>query len=110
VSAKLTRCSNDEPPTRDSLERIFRDEGLSPSWWSSSASDRYSPHSHSYHKVLVCAAGGITFRVEPNGPELEMSPGDRLDIPPGTSHSAIVGTGGVTCIEAARQSGTGPST
>jgi uncharacterized protein YjlB len=110
VSAELTRCSNDEPPTRDSLERIFRDEGLSPSWWSSSASDRYSPHSHSYHKVLFCLADGITFRIEPDGPILAMRPGDRLDIPPGTSHSAVVGGEGVTCAEAPRRSATVPST
>lgn len=74
--------------------------GLSPSWWSNGAGDRYSPHSHSYHKVLFCAEGGITFRVEPSGEELELSAGDRLDIPPGTTHSAVVGPEGVVCVEA----------
>ena len=29
-------------------------------------------------------------------------PGDRLDIPPGATHSAIVGPQGVACVEAAR--------
>jgi quercetin dioxygenase-like cupin family protein len=105
VSAELTRWPNDKLPARDSLERIFQDEGLSPSWWTSDPDDIYAPHSHSYHKVLYCATGAITFRVEPDGPELEVRPGDRLDIPPGTSHSALVGPEGVTCAEAPRQSG-----
>ena len=31
-----------------------------------------------------------------------LSPGDRLDLPPGTLHSALVGQAGVACVEAAR--------
>lgn len=104
MSAQLTRWPDDQPPARDHLERIFRDEGLSPSWWSNGPHDRYAPHSHGYHKVLFCAAGSITFRIEPKGPAIEMRAGDRLDIAPGTSHSAIVGAEGVRCVEAPRAS------
>jgi quercetin dioxygenase-like cupin family protein len=75
---------------------------LSPSWWSNGPLDVYAPHSHRYHKVLFCAAGSITFRIEPDGRDIELHPGDRLDISPGTSHSAMVGRGGVTCVEAPR--------
>ncbi|HEY8760821.1 MAG TPA: hypothetical protein VIP52_07920 [Candidatus Dormibacteraeota bacterium] len=28
-----------------------------------------------------------------------LEPGDRLELPPGTRHAAIVGPGGVTCVE-----------
>lgn len=105
MSAKLTPWTEDSPPTRSRLEAIFFREKLSPSWWSNGPHDRYSPHAHSYHKVLYCASGSITFRVEPHGPEIDVRPGARLDIPPGTSHSAIVGEEGVTCVEAARESG-----
>jgi len=99
----LTPWPSDGRPTRASLEAVFRSEGLSPGWWSNGPGDRYAPHSHGYHKVLYCASGGITFRIEPAGEAFELSPGDRLDIPPGTSHSALVGPEGVTCVEAPRR-------
>jgi quercetin dioxygenase-like cupin family protein len=49
---------------------------------------------------LFCVDGSITFHT-PDG-DVELHPGDRLDLPPGTPHSATVGTSGVTCMEAAR--------
>ena len=75
-------------------------EGLRPRWWSNGPGDRYEAHSHAYHKVLYCARGSIRF--ESNGGVFELHPGDRLDIPPGTPHSAAVGPGGVACVEAPR--------
>jgi len=52
--------------------------------------------------VLYCARGSIRFDVPASGESFELQPGDRLDIPPGTSHSALVGPEGATCVEAAR--------
>jgi quercetin dioxygenase-like cupin family protein len=100
AAAQLTRWPHDNPPTRSQLDVIFRQAGLSPSWWSNAPGDVYGAHSHSYHKALFCADGGISFRIEPDGPAFYLRPGDRLDIPPGTSHSAIVGPEGVMCVEA----------
>jgi mannose-6-phosphate isomerase-like protein (cupin superfamily) len=34
--------------------------------------------------------------------DVELRPGDRLDIEPGTEHAAAVGPQGVTCVEAPR--------
>jgi mannose-6-phosphate isomerase-like protein (cupin superfamily) len=96
----LTPWPRPEAPPREDLERVYADAGLSPSWWSNGPHDRYSPHSHAYHKVLFCAQGSITFLV-PGAGEFTLGPGDRLDIPPGTVHSAVVGPEGVTCVEAA---------
>jgi hypothetical protein len=87
-------------PSHAELERIFAQAGLSPGWWSNGPLERYTPHSHAYHKVLYCAQGSITFLV-PGVGEFPLQPGDRLDIPPGTVHSAVVGPEGVTCVEAA---------
>jgi mannose-6-phosphate isomerase-like protein (cupin superfamily) len=100
AAVELTRWRHDQPPTRSWLDVIFRQSGLSPSWWSNGPGDRYAAHSHSYHKALFCADGGITFRIEPGGESYELRSGDRLDIPAGTSHSAVVGSEGVTCVEA----------
>ncbi len=36
------------------------------------------------------------------GGDVALGAGDRLDIEPGTEHSATVGPDGVTCVEASR--------
>jgi len=89
---------------RDVLAAFARD-GLMPNRWSNAPGDTYAPHSHGYHKVLYCLRGSITFRLEATREVLELRPGDRLDIEPGTVHSAVVGAAGVACIEAPQRRG-----
>jgi len=88
------------PPPEEALDKLLRDEGLAPRWWSNGPGDRYAEHTHPYHKVLYCATGSVRF-VTPAG-DVELEPGDRLDLPPGTAHAAVVGPRGVSCVEAAR--------
>jgi len=99
VAAKLTRCEG-TPPADSALRDAFRAEGLSPYAWSNGPGDRYGVHTHTYDKVLYCARGSITFQVE--GEDVTMKPGDRLDLPAGTAHGALVGPEGCTCLEAHR--------
>jgi quercetin dioxygenase-like cupin family protein len=70
--------------------------------WSNGSGDRYGPHSHTYEKVLYCVDGSITFTLEPEGRRLELKAGDRMVLPAGTIHSAVVGPAGCTCIEGKR--------
>ncbi|HEX6548289.1 MAG TPA: cupin domain-containing protein [Candidatus Dormibacteraeota bacterium] len=70
--------------------------------WSNGPGDRYAPHSHGYEKVLYCVEGSITFRLEEDGRELRLIAGDRMVLPRGTPHSAVVGPGGCVCIEGRR--------
>jgi len=83
--------------------RAFRAEGLESHTWSNGPGYLYPEHQHPYHKVLFCVAGSIDFQT-PGGPA-HLEPGDRLDLPARTSHSARVGPDGVTCMEAARHEG-----
>ena len=99
-AVELTRWPHDKPPTRSQLDALLRVAKLSPTWWSNGPGDRYAAHSHAYDKVLFCAEGSITFRIEPECKDYELSAGDRLGIPRGTAHSAVVGPAGVTCVEA----------
>lgn len=87
------------PPLEQELDAWFRGEGLEPRWWSNGPGDTYGRHDHPYHKVLYCSEGTITFHLR--GGDVELGPGDRLDIEPGTEHAATVGPEGVTCVEAA---------
>ncbi len=70
--------------------------------WSNGPGDRYAAHSHSYEKVLYCVEGSITFRLEEEGRDLELHPGDRMVLLPGTVQSARVGPSGCMCIEGRR--------
>lgn len=88
----------DDDPSPDRITREFGLQGLRPFRWSNGAGDSYDVHTHDYHKVLYCVTGSITFKVE--GESVELHPGDRLDLPAGRSHSAVVGPEGVVCMEA----------
>lgn len=85
---------------RDDLEDRLRSEGLDPGAWSNGPGDRYGAHEHGYDKVLVCASGSIRFGLPGTGAIVELGVGDRLDLPAGTAHDAVVGPAGVTCLEA----------
>jgi quercetin dioxygenase-like cupin family protein len=75
-------------------------EGLRPGSWANGPGDVYAPHAHSFDKVLVCASGSITFGLPRRGEAVALRPGDRLDLPAGIAHDAVVGPEGVTCLEA----------
>ncbi len=78
----------------------LREQGLDPGSWSNGPGDRYAAHEHGYDKVLVCASGSIHFGLPAEGRAFELAIGDRLDLPAGTAHDALVGSAGVTCLEA----------
>lgn len=82
------------------LSARLRAEGLDPGAWSNGPGDRYPAHAHGFDKVLVCAAGSIRFGLPDRGEAVELADGDRLDLPAGTRHDAVVGSNGVTCLEA----------
>ncbi len=84
----------------DDLPERLRSEGLAPGSWSNGPLDRYSPHLHDDDKVLVCASGSIRFGLPDRGVTIDLEIGDRLDLPAGTRHDAVVGREGVTCLEA----------
>jgi mannose-6-phosphate isomerase-like protein (cupin superfamily) len=83
----------------DVTDRL-RAEGLDPSPWSNGPGDRYPAHEHGYDKVIVVERGSIRFGLPGNEESLALDPGDRLELPAGTLHDAIVGPRGVSCLEA----------
>jgi uncharacterized protein YjlB len=82
-------------------------EGLDPGAWSNGPGDRYGSHDHSYDKVIVVAAGSIRFGLADGAVDLEA--GDRLELPAGIAHDAVVGPSGVTCLEAHLAAGSLPA-
>ena len=88
----------------DLADRL-RAEGLAPGAWSNGPHDTYGAHEHGYDKVLVCERGSIRFGLPDAGRHVDLEEGDRLDLPSGTRHDAVVGPRGVTCLEAHVASG-----
>ena len=85
--------------TLEDLMTRLRTEASSCYSWSNGPNDRYAAHSHTYEKVLYCVDGSITFALEAEGRTIELKAGDRMVLPAGTVHSAVVGAAGCTCIE-----------
>ena len=92
----------ERPPSEAEIRKILADEGLSAYSWSNGPGDVYSPHSHSFHKVIYVVKGSITFGLPEKGTQLNLKEGDRLELPANTVHNAKVGSNGVTCLEAHR--------
>ena len=100
MGAQAQRAALPDASVADA-EAHLRQLGLAPRTWHSGPGDRYEWHAHPEHKVLYCVEGGIVFHTRTDG-EVDLGPGDRLDLPPGTEHAATVGPSGVACVEAFR--------
>jgi quercetin dioxygenase-like cupin family protein len=99
---KKTRWSADIQPNKAVLLEMMAEEGLSPYTWSNGPGDVYSAHNHSYHKVIYVVSGSITFGLPEIGDSVYLQTGDRLDLPAGVVHDAVVGPQGVVCLEGHR--------
>jgi uncharacterized protein YjlB len=96
----VTPWAESAPPTESTLRQIMAGEGLDPYPWSNGPHDVYAAHSHGYDKVIYVVKGSITFGLPQLGKELTLNQGDRLDLPAGIVHEAVVGPQGVVCLEA----------
>lgn len=91
-----------DAPDVASVAARLRDAGVEPSAWSNGPHDRYAAHEHPYTKLLMCAAGSITFLVGPDATPVTLGPGDGFVLPPQVRHAAVVGPEGCTCLEGHR--------
>jgi uncharacterized protein YjlB len=99
---EIIRWPDGKPPDEALLRSILADEDLHPYVWSNGPGDIYGAHSHSYHKVIYVVRGSITFGLPDSGDKVTLSSGDRLELPAGVTHNAVVGHQGVACLEAHR--------
>jgi len=101
-SVTVHRCQAQTAPDEKTLRQILANENLHPYRWSNAPGDVYAAHSHNYHKVIYVVRGSITFGLPDQGRQIELNAGDRLELPSGVAHDAVVGAGGVVCLEAHR--------
>ncbi|HEY8167427.1 MAG TPA: hypothetical protein VIF84_01820 [Candidatus Limnocylindrales bacterium] len=74
--------------------------------WAAGPGTTFGAHRHDHDKVLVCRSGSITFVLPEDGSTTDLVAGQRLDLPARTLHRAVVGTGGVQCVELHLPAGT----
>lgn len=86
------------PPAVADIESRIRREAREVYGWANGSGDRYGEHVHTYTKLLYCTEGSIDF-VLADGRTVTMGPGDRLVLPAGTAHAAVVGPAGCACVE-----------
>ena len=102
-SVTVIPWNDEQQPSEDAIRRILTAEGLKPYAWGNSPGDVYPAHVHGYHKVIYVLEGWITFGLPDEGDEFTLNPGDRLELPTGVTHNAVVGPQGVLCLEAHRK-------
>ena len=90
----------DSPPSESEIRRLLAEQGLSGYRWSNAPGDVYGAHSHPFHKVIYVLQGSITFILPDVDEQVTLGNGDRLDLPAGSLHEAVVGQQGVICFEA----------
>ncbi len=95
----VTAWDQREEPSEEAVYRKMVDERLQPYRWTNDPGELYRTHRHAYRKVLYVARGSIRFELHPGG-LIDLRAGDRLDLPAGVEHSAVVGPDGVVCLEA----------
>lgn len=88
------------------IDRRLRDQGLHAGGWGNGPGERYAAHRHAYDKVIAVERGSIRFGLPGSLDSIELDAGDRLDLPAGTLHDALVGPTGVACLEAHLPAGT----
>ena len=98
-STTVQSWSHQESPTEAIVRRMMAEEGVPPYRWSNGPGDMYAAHTHSFHKVIYVVQGSITFGLPEEGRKVNLNIGDRLDLPAGVLHDAVVGPQGVACLE-----------
>lgn len=97
---RVHKWNRPEAPTEAGLRQAMLEENLKPYRWSNGSGDVYAVHQHNYFKVIYVVSGSITFGFPIDGEPVTLAKGDRLDLPPGVKHNAVVGPEGVVCLEA----------
>jgi quercetin dioxygenase-like cupin family protein len=101
--ARVTIWSHDRPFSVQAAAERMKAEGVPYYRWSNGPGDVYPAHDHPFHKVIYVLQGSITFALPDTDAQFTLNTGDRLDLPAGIAHSAVVGRHGVACLEGHRR-------
>jgi quercetin dioxygenase-like cupin family protein len=99
----VKRWTWDKTLSEMAILRHMEMEGLETQRWKNEPGKKYEAHAHDFDKIILVMRGSITFRIPNTGEEVSLNPGDKLELPAGLSHEAVVGPMGVVCLEGHRK-------
>ena len=76
------------PLQLSTLRQVLQGEGMITAWWSDLPGTRSPAHAHPFPETRWILSGFL--RVALGGEVVELGPGDRIDVPAGTVHTAEV--------------------
>ena len=79
------------------LRRVLEGEGMVTAWWSDVPGTTVPTHAHTFPETRWVLEGFL--RVTAGSDEVELGPGDRLDLPPNLPHATeVLGLGQVIYV------------
>jgi quercetin dioxygenase-like cupin family protein len=97
----VIRWNKTKKPTLEDLQGMLSAEGLEHDLYSDSPGTKYGRHKHAFDDFIVIVSGKM--RIVTDTQDWVMKPGDRLNLPANTSHSAeVVGREEVQYLSAAK--------
>ncbi|HEY7617331.1 MAG TPA: cupin domain-containing protein [Terriglobales bacterium] len=100
-AVRVIRWTGGQHPTLSVITRQMQKEGLRPYVWDNTPNYRYAVRTHGYNKVMYVIEGNIEVTLPDSNQRVKLRAGDRLEIPAGVRHGAIIGSSGAKCVEAA---------
>lgn len=100
-AVRVIRWTGGHHPTLSVITRQMQKEGLRPYVWDNTPNYRYAVRTHGYHKVMYVVEGNIEVTLPDSNQRVRLRAGDRVEIPAGVRHGAIIGSSGAKCVEAA---------
>jgi quercetin dioxygenase-like cupin family protein len=84
----IVRWTKPKKPTLEEIQQMLTAEGLEFDLFSDKPGTKYGRHKHPFDDFIVIVSGRMKLTTDTN--EWVMKPGDRLTLPAGTSHSAVM--------------------
>jgi uncharacterized protein YaiE (UPF0345 family) len=84
----ITHWNRGDSPTIPLLKKLLKEEGIDSFPWSDSPGSYYYPHQHSEWEIRWLVKGSMKVKV--NSDVLQLSPGDRFELPPNTIHEVWI--------------------
>ena len=100
-AVRVIRWTGGHHPTLSVITRQMQKEGLRPYVWDNTPNYRYAVRTHGYNKVMYVVEGNIEVSLPDSNQRVKLRAGDRVEIPAGVRHGAIIGSSGAKCVEAA---------
>jgi len=96
---KLTPWREEAAATEDLLRQKLGADGFKVSSWSKNAGEGMDEQEQAFTRAFACVKGMLRVNLPGDNDYADLLPGDRVELPPGTKHSVMVGPAGVTCLE-----------